>query len=505
MRLARFPPGTPPPRWRGESTGTTRAGAGAWAGVAAATVLAIVLRGAFVGDQSLGYEEVFTASVTGHPTLSGLWHALRATESTPPLYYLLTWISVTVTGDHSAVALRMVSLLAGCATVPVSFFAMRRFVGPRLAVVVAWLSAISPFLFEYSLYARSYAVLVLLVMLSLWALGALLEQPSWGRWILWGWAAAACLWTHYFAVFMVIAEGAVLLAKLPGQRTRLVLCSLAVAASFAPLWSLFRAQRGTSAQFFFITAKPLASRLEDVVRQFTMGTNVPSAWLEGAGILLAGAAILLAVLRTPRGESTPVFAALALIAAGLPVLGALTGVGDYLLPRNIIGAWICLAPLAAYGLTRWRGLPLVAYTGVCLAAILAGQTNWRYHRSTDWAGASARVTESAAGVPIAVLPAMELAVAGLYLHRRPLPAPIDTADLWVMVEPVRAAHQRALGPVVDPPLDRLWGPALQPVGEVDYRGFRLIHLRAPAPTPVAPAPSPYNGPATAPLAAVLAP
>jgi 4-amino-4-deoxy-L-arabinose transferase-like glycosyltransferase len=476
-----------------------------WLGVTGATVVGVCLRAAFVGDQSLGYEEVFTASVTGHASIGDVWHGIRATESTPPLYYLLTWAWVRLSGDHSAVALRMVSLLAGSVTVPVSFLALRRFVGSRLGLVAAWLVGISPLLVEYSIYARSYAVLVLMMLLSLWAVGAVLERASWPRWMLWGLAAAACLWTHYFASFLVIAEATVLFVKLPRERARLLVCSAGVAASFAPLWSVFRAQRGTSAQFFFITAKPLPTRLEDVVRQFAMGTNVPSAWLEGAGIVLAGAAVVLALARPPREARLRLLGVLALIAAGLPILAALTGIGDYLLPRNIIGAWICLVPVAAYGLTRGRGVPLAAYTAVCVAAIVAGQTDWRYQASTDWAGASALIGARAEGAPVAVMPAMELGVAGLYLHRGPLTTPIQAADLWVMVEPARGAHQRGLAPVADPPLARLWGPGLAPIGEADYRGFRMIHLHSASPSLVMPAPSPYNGPATAPLAAVLGP
>ncbi|MEA2299718.1 MAG: hypothetical protein QOE44_253, partial [Solirubrobacteraceae bacterium] len=46
---------------------------------------------------------------------------------------------------------------------------------------------------------------------------------------------------------------------------------------------------------------------------------------------------------------------------------------------------------------------------------------------------------------------------------------------------------------------------LAPIGEADYRGFRMIHLHSASPSLVMPAPSPYNGPATAPLAGVLGP
>ncbi len=475
-----------------------------WGVLAGVTVIGFALRAIFVGDQSLGYEEVFTASVVGHSSLAGVWRGVQATESTPPLYYLLTWLWVKLSAGDGAVALRYTSLLAGTATVPVAFLAMRSFVGRGLALVVAWLCAISPVLVGYAIYARSYALLVLVATLSVWAVGALLAQPSWRRWALWALAATACLWTHYFAAFLVVGEVAVLFATLPGQRRRLLVCSAAVALVTAPLWPLFLSQSGSSDRTAYIAADPLAGRLEGIVRQFAMGTNVPTAWLEGAGILLVVGATLLALARTYRQQATRVLAALALIGAGLPILSALTGIDDHLLPRNLLGVWICLAPLAAYGLTRLRGLPLAAYSVICIATVLAVQSDWRYQGSPDWSGASARIRALAAGEPVAVLPGTELAVAARYLHRAPLGGPLRTTDLWAMVQPARGAGERALNPVPDPPLAQLWGPGLQPVGELDYRGFRLIHLHAAVPTTVAPVPS-ANGPASAPWALLLGP
>lgn len=72
-----------------------------------------------------------------------------------------------------------------------------------------------------------------------------------------------------------------------------------------------------------------------------------------------------------------------------------------------------------------------------------------------------------------------------------------------MIEPARGAGERALNPIADPPLTQLWGQQFHDVGELDYRGFRLIQLHANTITTVLPAPT-YNGPATAPLALVLA-
>jgi mannosyltransferase len=478
--------------------------AATWVALAAITALAVFLRALYVGDQGLGYEEVFTAQIVNQSTFAAVWHGVKATESTPPLYYVLSWLWVKLSGSHSETSLRMVSLVAGSLCVPVAFVALRRFVSTRLSLVVAWLCAISPVLVSYSIYARSYALLVLAGALSVWALGALLAQPSWRHWILWGLTAAVGLWTHYFAAFLLAGEVGVLFVRLPSQRTRLLLCLAGVAAATAPLWSVFLAQSEDSERTAYIASEALSGRLEGVVRQFAMGTNVPWAWLEGTGIVIVAIAGVFALLRTRRRRSTIVLAAIALAGAGLPILSAVTGIDDHLLARNLLGVWICVAPFAAYGLTRLRGVPLLAYSVICIVAIVAVEGNWRYQAATDWRGASALLTAKAHGEPVAVEPGLELAVAGIYMHRVPLGAPLRTTDLWVMVQPERGAGERALNPVANPPLSQLWGSQLRPISEIDYHGFRLIHLHAAAPTVVLPAPA-QNGSPTTPLGFVLAP
>jgi 4-amino-4-deoxy-L-arabinose transferase-like glycosyltransferase len=489
--------------WR-EERPTPTAGGGTWLTLAAITMVAVALRAVFVGGQSVGYEEVFTAQIAQSSSLSALWHGVKATESTPPLYYVLTWLWVKLAGTHGAVALRMTSLLAGSLTVPVSFLAARRFVSARLALVVAWLCAVSPMLVSYAIYARSYALLVLVSALSVWALGALLERPSWQRFTLWGLAAALCLWTHYFTAFLLAGEVGVLLVRLPRERRRLLVCLAGVAAATAPLWSVFLAQNDASERTAYIATEPLSGRLEGVVRQFAMGTNVPSAWLEGAGIAIVAVAGCYALLRARREPAARVLGALVLLGAGLPILAALTAVDDKLLARNLLGVWIAVAPFAAYGLTRLRGAPLLAYSVICIATVIAVEGNWRYQGQTDWSGASAAIRVQARGEPVAVEPGLELAVASLYMRRAPLTSAVQTRDLWVMVAPERGAGERALTPVANPPLAQLFGTTFRAVGELDYRGFRLIHLHAAAPTTVLPAPA-ENGPPTTPLAFVLAP
>jgi hypothetical protein len=475
-----------------------------WAGVAAATVIGFFLRAVFVGDTSLGYEEVFTNTIVHRASVADVWRGVSATESTPPLYYVLTWLWIKLGIGGGAAALRLPSLLAGGVTVPLAFFAMRTFFDRRIALVVAWLCAISPLMIGYSIYARSYALMVMVCTLSLWALGALLERQTGRRWTLWALAAIACLWTHYFTVFVIVGETAVLLICLPEHRRKLCLAGGAVVIAVAPLWPLFSSQSDAADRTAYIAGRGLTTRLEDTLRQFSMGSNVPSKWLEGAGIAVVLVTLAWGVRRMYRSRAAQIVGAVALAGGGLPILSAALGIDDHYLARNILGVWICLAPFAAYGLTRLRSLPLLVYSVICLVTVVITQTNWHYRAGSDWGGASARVQREARGDPIAVMPGLQEPVAALYLHRAPLSAPLHTANLWVMVEPARGPGERALTPIANPPLAELWGSQFRAVGEIDYRGFRLIHLQASSPMTVLPAPA-ANGPATSPSAAVLGP
>jgi hypothetical protein len=85
-----------------------------WLVLVFSTLLAAALRLPFLDHQSLWLDEIFTRDIVGELTLSGLWHHVQSTESTPPLYYLITWLF----GGRSAAAMRTIPALALIATVP---------------------------------------------------------------------------------------------------------------------------------------------------------------------------------------------------------------------------------------------------------------------------------------------------------------------------------------------------------------------------------------------------
>src|SRR3954464_8817805 len=165
--------------------------------LAGAVVVAAALRLPFVGHQSLWIDETYTRDIVVAPHLSSVWSMVKASESTPPLYYWLSWLLSHALGSSSTAVLRLISALAGTLVVPAAFYVFRLRFAPRVALVIAWLCAVSPVLVWYSLDARAYALFVLVGLLSLGALWAALDRPdSPARWALWAFASVVCIWTH---------------------------------------------------------------------------------------------------------------------------------------------------------------------------------------------------------------------------------------------------------------------------------------------------------------------
>lgn len=124
----------------------------------------------------------------------------------PPLYFLLLNGWTRLFGD-TAWALRGFSLLASIgAGLGFAGLALRVFNHRSAAVLAAWLFWFSPVLFYYAVEIRMYALATLWCVLAFVALDRILvsgKAPS--RWALPGFvlAAAAMLYTHYVAIFVL--------------------------------------------------------------------------------------------------------------------------------------------------------------------------------------------------------------------------------------------------------------------------------------------------------------
>ena len=447
-----------------------------WGALVFVTAVAAALRFPFLGHQSLWLDEIFTREIVKEATLSGLWRHVRATESTPPLFYVLEWL----VNARSATAMRVIPALSSTAAAPVSYFAARRFVGPRAALASAACVAVSPMLVSYGTDARSYALLVLTALLTVWATAELLDRQSWRRLSAWVLACALCVWTHYFGAFLVVGEALLLLVVRPAARRRVGVACSAIVILLAPLVPLL-AKQSSSERAEFISELQLGSRVETTVRQFAMGPDVPRSWLEAAGLVVFAIALgwgAMSVLRSSQSRPRMLLW-LAAFTLAIPLLLSVTGISDRFYARNLMLALPLVIALAAPALLRARAAPLALYLALASVTSLWVATNWRYEQ-LDWRDALAAAERAQPSAPVLAVSASSGPVIETYLGRAPAPSgSLTTRQVWIAVEPTRPAGHRALTPRALPSLS-----GFTSARTLETDGFTLALERALAPTPV---------------------
>lgn len=381
------------------------------AALLAIVVGAAALRLATLGLQSFWYDEAYTAAIAVQPSLGDVLQSVSDLETTPPLYYALVWLWQGVAGE-SDVALRLISALAGIATVPVAYLLGARLHSTRAGLIAAALTTTSPLLLSFSQENRPYALLCLAGAASMLLVLRAAERPSAGRLAAWAAVCIAGVAVHYFAAFVVAPQALWLLWRVhrcerESLRGPLIACGAValVGLALAPLAVHQQAQGRTS----WITEASLAERVEGVGHQFVKGIEYPPSLLLGylaIALVATGIAMLAWRLRGEPLRAAAVPLAIGAAAMALPLLVSLAGV-DVLLFRNLIAAWVPLAVVLAIGFTAAGRAGTVAAVG--LVAVWLGiwggiLADDRYHRD-DWQGIAAVLGPPSADRVLVVHPA----------------------------------------------------------------------------------------------------
>src|SRR5262245_56294193 len=165
-------------------------------------LLASLVRFGTLGAKSFWGDELSTVDLV-HRSLGHMLTGIGNLESTPPLYYVLSWLWVQIV-PGTEVGIRALPALFGVALVPVTYWIGRELADARTATIAAALVASNPFLVWYSQEARSYSLLALLSAVALLLAIRAVKRPSGYLYAGWALASALALTTHYFAVFLVV-------------------------------------------------------------------------------------------------------------------------------------------------------------------------------------------------------------------------------------------------------------------------------------------------------------
>jgi mannosyltransferase len=342
-----------------------------WA-LAGLIALGLTVRFASLGVQSYHHDEVITAARVIPGSFSEMLGHVKASESNPPLYYVLAWAWAKAFGTGE-VGLRSLSALLGTATIPFAFAAAREVAGARAGLIASAIVAVNPMLIWYSQEARSYALLVFLCAVSLYFFLRALRTWEGSDLALWALASAAALCSHYFAVFAVAIEAAWLLVALRSRWRAVLLALAAVGLVGLALVPLIAAQVNPK-HIGWIDYTPLSGRFLQAGVSFLAGetghviAEPPRERYALIPLVLIGVGLLLLAL---RGSGRQRRAALAPLAVGLGVaalaaLAALVG-KDYVVERNLLPALVPLAIVAATGFaaTGAQRVGLICATLLC--------------------------------------------------------------------------------------------------------------------------------------------
>ncbi|OGZ52543.1 MAG: hypothetical protein A3B25_01420 [Candidatus Ryanbacteria bacterium RIFCSPLOWO2_01_FULL_48_26] len=157
---------------------------------------------------ALWHDEAFSALYLRYPWDEMFYRI--GLDVHPPLYYIILRLWSYLASD-SLLSLRLLSILFGVLTVWAGYlFVKQTFGNKKLALLASLLLAINPFQIQYSLEARMYTLGTFLVLWSSYLMLKALDsegRQSLKHWAGYGIIIAAGLYTHYYILFSVAAQG----------------------------------------------------------------------------------------------------------------------------------------------------------------------------------------------------------------------------------------------------------------------------------------------------------
>jgi mannosyltransferase len=279
--------------------------------------------------------------------------------------------------------IRLLSVLAGAATVVPIYFVAKRLADWRAGAAAGFVYALHPFVIRYSQEARGYSLAMLVVATLTWLLLIGIERRRAWWWAAYGIVAALGLYVHLFVALSIAAHGLWVLAarKVPPWRS--------VAAALVPL---------------LLAAAPL----QLVILQYGGG----HAWIQGVNarhvigllVFLGGGTLLLLVTAAVAGVPAVVMRRdprmwLLLGSVLLPIVATIivSFFKPLLLSRYLI---ICLPPMAVLvgvGVALVRPWLLQAGVGLVVVAalLLAVPSAYRDRHQQDWRSLGGWITTNA--------------------------------------------------------------------------------------------------------------
>ncbi len=330
--------------------------------------IAFALRVIGLTTQSLWRDEVDSLLFATRPLHQAL-EMFRQPGQNGPLFFLMLrpWLAAAGTSEF---ALRFPAALAGTLAVPASYVLVLRLIGRKPALLTALLMALAPYLIWYGQEARMYALLTLLIPVSLWLTVTAAQEGGRWRWLLLYLTTTAAVYVHFLAALIVPVQVLWLLlspaARPVVQRWRAAgLYLLALVLPYLPLaiWQMELLRAAVQTGYRFV---PLRDMLLVLAAVFSLGV-LPEQRLWELFVFmaaLAAGAVLWAYQARRHGGSQQVAS---------------------VHPVAMLLVWLFLPPLLVYGVSlrvplfteRYLIWTMPAFLALCALGIVALARFWR--------------------------------------------------------------------------------------------------------------------------------
>ena len=236
-------------------------------------LLGLITRLLGLGAESAWIDEGYSIALAKYSFADIL--AGTAADQHPPLYYLLLhlWMYLGSSVSHA----RMLSVFFGLINVWQVMLLGRKIGGEWLGLVASLLVAVNPMHIWYSQEARQYMLLAVLTTAATYEIWVSLQGKR--HWLFYGLFALLSMYTHYFALFILISHGLLVLFWTRWQRDKKLLLRWLVA--IFGTFCLFLLWLPTAINQFLYHRMPWIAEPElgDIL-------DVPLRLLLGSGVLL---------------------------------------------------------------------------------------------------------------------------------------------------------------------------------------------------------------------------
>jgi hypothetical protein len=276
--------------------------------VAAVMAIALYVRLASLGFQSVTDDEGYSFALAQR-SFTGMLHLFRW-EGNGTIYSVVLWPIVRM--SESADAIRLPALLAGTAAVGATYWAGRELASRRVALLGAFLLAVSPMAVRYAQFARPFSFALLCSALSVGLLARHLRTGGLGS--LAGYAVVLALagYSNSLAPVLLVPVHALLVAPAGWAAVRRLACAVVGATVLAsPVIALALIETGRRDPLYWLE-RPSFGQVAHVVQEFVIGRAPSELGLvraaSVAGVIAAAALIAAAARGRGRRQFWGLFA-----------------------------------------------------------------------------------------------------------------------------------------------------------------------------------------------------